>query len=96
MQNGHFRLAKGALWQGGWTKLLTSLQKKEQPASCFLGKRSTFAENKQMNMKRALLLLTAALSFGSLLAQPNDGMYRYSLKFTLLRKRLMVLKSGCS
>lgn len=37
-------------------------------------------------MKRILLILTAALSFGSLLAQPNDGMYRYSLDFTLSQK----------
>ena len=42
MQNGHFRLAKGALWQGGWTKLLTSLQKKGTACQLLFGKKKYF------------------------------------------------------
>ena len=42
MQNGHFRLAKGALWQDGWTKLLTSLQKKETACQLLFGKKKYF------------------------------------------------------
>lgn len=86
MQNGHFRLAKGALWQGGWTKLLTSLQKKNSLPAAFCEKEVLLQETSKRTMKRILLILTAVLSFGSLLAQPNDGMYRYSLDFTLSQK----------
>lgn len=39
-----------------------------------------------MNMKRALLILATVLSVAQLEAQPNDGMYRYSLDFTLSQK----------
>lgn len=37
-------------------------------------------------MKRALLILATVLSVAQLEAQPNDGMYRYSLDFTLSQK----------
>ena len=85
-KTGIFGLPKGHCGKADGQNCSRHYKKRNSLPAAFWEKEVLLHETSKRTMKRILLILTAALSFGSLLAQPNDGMYRYSLDFTLSKK----------